>query len=199
MSPLQGSLFGSGEPALDALSPQRVDLDERSWIDHQPGWVRGADTLFDQLLADNEWRQRTQIPMYDRLVDEPRLVAGGEIDAAITPVVLADAAHRLGAYYDVDFDSLSFNLYRTGADSVAWHGDRHRHTVRNPLVAIVSLGEPRPFGIRRRGGGAGRRWLAGGGDLLVMGGACQHEWEHAVPKVAHAGPRISVMWRHGVP
>ncbi len=196
---MQGSLFAAGEPALDALCPQRVDLDERSWIDHQPGWLRGADTLFDQLLADNDWRQRTQIPMYDRLVDEPRLVASGHIEAPTTPAVLADAAHRLGAHYDVEFDSLAFNLYCTGADSVAWHGDRHRHTVRNPLVAIVSLGAPRPFSVRRRGGGAARQWMAGGGDLLVMGGACQHEWEHAVPKVAHAGPRISVMWRHGVP
>ena len=37
----------------------------------------------------------------------------------------------------------------------------------------------------------------GHGDLLVMGGACQHDWEHAVPKVRHAGPRISITYRHG--
>jgi alkylated DNA repair dioxygenase AlkB len=33
--------------------------------------------------------------------------------------------------------------------------------------------------------------------MLVMGGACQHDWEHCVPKVAHAhGPRLSIMFRH---
>jgi hypothetical protein len=30
-----------------------------------------------------------------------------------------------------------------------------------------------------------------------MGGASQDRWEHAVPKVSHAGPRISITYRHG--
>jgi alkylated DNA repair dioxygenase AlkB len=34
------------------------------------------------------------------------------------------------------------------------------------------------------------------GDLLVMGGSCQRTWRHAIPKVASAGPRISVTFRH---
>jgi len=28
----------------------------------------------------------------------------------------------------------------------------------------------------------------GRGDLLVMGGACQRTWQHALPKVDHALP-----------
>ena len=41
--------------------------------------------------------------------------------------------------------------------------------------------------------------MLGQGDLLVMGGACQHQWEHAVPKVARtAGPRLSIMFRHNL-
>jgi hypothetical protein len=35
----------------------------------------------------------------------------------------------------------------------------------------------------------------GRGDLIVMGGTCQRTWQHAVPKVRDAGPRISVMFR----
>ena len=31
---------------------------------------------------------------------------------------------------------------------------------------------------------------------LVMGGACQHHWQHAVPKAAGAGARISITFRH---
>jgi alkylated DNA repair dioxygenase AlkB len=76
-----------------------------------------------------------------------------------------------------------------------------------PVVAIVSLGAPRRFGLRSvasddtagRGRG-GTRWLTVcGGDLLVMGGRCQHEWQHTVPKDPGAGPRISVTFRHGDP
>jgi alkylated DNA repair dioxygenase AlkB len=31
-----------------------------------------------------------------------------------------------------------------------------------------------------------------------MGGSCQHYWEHCVPKVASAGPRLSIMFRHNL-
>ena len=36
-----------------------------------------------------------------------------------------------------------------------------------------------------------------GGDLIVMGGRCQADWLHAVPKVhdAAVGPRISAQYR----
>ena len=70
---------------------------------------------------------------------------------------------------------------------------------RNTFGAIVSLGAPRRFGLRPLAGG-GTRWLTVcGGDLLVMGGRCQHEWQHTVPKEPGAGPRISVTFRHGDP
>jgi hypothetical protein len=29
-----------------------------------------------------------------------------------------------------------------------------------------------------------------------MGGASQRTWEHSVPKVARAGPRLSLQFRH---
>ena len=38
--------------------------------------------------------------------------------------------------------------------------------------------------------------LASSYDLVVIGGRCQADWLHAVPKVtAPIGPRISVQWR----
>ena len=66
------------------------------------------------------------------------------------------------------------------------------------IVALVSLGEPRRFLLRPRGGGRSRPFPLGHGDLLVTGGETQRTWEHAVLKVAHAGPRISVAFRHGM-
>ena len=49
--------------------------------------------------------------------------------------------------------------------------------------------------LRPTGGGRSRALDLGAGDLLVMGGTCQSTWEHALPKVAHAGLRISVQLR----
>ena len=49
--------------------------------------------------------------------------------------------------------------------------------------------------MRPAAGGASRAFDLGWGDLLVMGGSCQRTWQHAVPKAAQAGPRISVQFR----
>lgn len=194
----QGSLFGAAPPVVDECAEvDRVQLDANCWIDYGVEWLAGADTLFDQLVELLPFRQRTGVPMYDRLVDEPRLTSWWRLGSGERePLpVLGDLRHRLSAEYDEGFDSIGFNLYRDGADSVAWHGDRHRHVCVDPVVAIVSLGARRPFRLRPRGGGPALSWSLGHGDLLVMGGACQHDWEHTVPKVRCAEPRLSVTFR----
>ena len=101
--------------------------------------------------------------------------------------------------YDRTFDSVGFNLYRDGRDSVAWHADRIPKEIEAPVVVLVSLGEPRKFLLRPKGGGSSRTLMLGRGDLLVTGGNTQRTWEHSVPKVARAGPRISIAYRHGEP
>ena len=86
--------------------------------------------------------------------------------------------------------------YRDGSDSVAWHGDTiGRGRSADTMVAIVSFGEPRKLLLRPSGGGSSIAFTLGHGDLLVMGGSCQRTWEHAVPKTANAGPRVSVQFR----
>jgi alkylated DNA repair dioxygenase AlkB len=194
---VQASLFSSGlAPRPDATfsTLTRHDLDERSWVDHAPGWVEGADTLFEQLVAEAPWKQRERW-MYERKVPEPRLTAAYGDDAPL-PAELDGIRATLSARYGVEFDSVFLNLYRDGRDSVAWHGDRVARTVHHPLVATVSLGHPRRFLLRPKGGGRSVRFEPGPGDLIVMGGACQTEWDHTVPKAASAGPRISVTVRH---
>jgi alkylated DNA repair dioxygenase AlkB len=196
---LQGSLFGTTEPSTAELTAlQRTPLDEFSWIDYAPMWLRGADDVFDELLSTLPWIQRRNIQMYDQILDEPRLVhwwsvASGEPEPL---PLLQSVRDRLSKHYRMRFDSIGFNLYRDGNDSVAWHGDRHRHVVTDPIVAILSVGAGRQLRLRPRGGGASRSWDLGYGDLFVMGGACQHEWEHSIPKAKGVGPRISITFRH---
>jgi alkylated DNA repair dioxygenase AlkB len=197
----QGSLFGTLAPEYDESFAElvRLDLDHAAWVDLAPGWLRGADQLFDELATVLPFRQRTGVRMYDRLVDEPRLTAWWRLEGGTPePVpILREIRELLAARYAEPFDSIGFNLYRDGNDSVAWHGDRHRHVVTNPVIAILSVGAPRPFRLRRRsGGGNSLSWCLGNGDLFVMGGACQHDWEHTVPKVRiTTGPRLSITFR----
>jgi alkylated DNA repair dioxygenase AlkB len=110
--------------------------------------------------------------------------------------VLEEIRRALTERYMRVFDSVGFNLYRDGRDSVAWHGDRIRKEIEDPIVALVSLGAPRKFLLRPKGGGPAHAFVFGGGDLLVTGGRTQRAWQHSVPKVAHAGPRISLAYRH---
>jgi alkylated DNA repair dioxygenase AlkB len=196
----QSSLFGGLAPEFDVDFGElrRVQLDTTTWVDHAGGWLRGSDQLFDELAATLPFRQRTGVRMYDQILDEPRLSAWWRVDDGDPePVpILGEVRQLLAERYREPFDSIGFNLYRDGDDSVAWHGDRHRHIVTNPVIAIVSLGAPRPLRLRPRGGGPSLSWNLGNGDLFVMGGACQHDWEHTVPKVrTTTGPRMSVTFR----
>ncbi len=197
----QQCLFAFESPCVDADfgAVSRTWLDDRSWVDYAPRWLRGADLVFAELIAVLPWRQR-EVTMYDRRLPEPRLTAWwstASSDAEVLPV-LAEARRVLTDHYARPFDSIGFNLYRDGHDSVAWHGDRERYDLEDPTVVIVSTGQPRPFHLRPRGGGTSHSWQLGHGDLVVMGGSCQHDWEHCVPKVAAAGPRLSIMFRHNL-
>ena len=185
------------DPSFDGL--ERTPLDSASWVDHCQGWVAGSDRGFEELLGDVSWGQRRRW-MYDRQVDEPRLTSWREFnEQGIVPQQwLEDARASLSERYGVRFDSMGINLYRDGDDSVAWHRDRIPKEIADPVVALVSLGEPRKFLLRPHGGGRSRVFKLGQGDLLVTGGQTQRRFEHSVPKVKKAGPRLSIVFRHGV-
>jgi alkylated DNA repair dioxygenase AlkB len=177
---------------------ERIDLDSISWLELQRGWVTGWERLFGELLEGSEWNQRSR-RMYDKVVQEPRLTSHWSKDSGkpLDPPILERMRTVLSDRYGVEFDSMGLNLYRDGRDSVAWHRDRISKEIEDPIVVLVSIGEPRRFLVRRYGGGASRPFTLGHGDLLVTGGKFQREWEHTVPKVASGGPRISIAFRPG--
>jgi|SRR6266536_178554 alkylated DNA repair dioxygenase AlkB len=205
----QGSLFDPYGDPVD-VGPGRADmsfdrvmrhrLDDWSWVDEVPGWLGDHAELFEDLLWHAPWQQRERW-MYERRVLEPRMVAAWQGEGlADLPPRLEQVRALLSERYGVEFDSVLVNLYRDGRDGVAWHGDAVRMTLTHPVVATVSLGERRRFLLRRgRSGRPRQAFIPGEGDLLVMGGACQHEWQHTVPKVARAGARMSVTLRHSRP
>jgi alkylated DNA repair dioxygenase AlkB len=197
----QADLFARAEPSFDPSlrKTERIWLDGEAWLDRVDGWVAGADVLFDTIVSGTAWGQRTR-RMYDRDVVEPRLTAHWSMASGepLHPPILESMRAALCAHYGVVFDSIGWNLYRGGEDSVAWHRDRIARAIEHPVVALVSLGEPRKLSFRPRGGGSSTSFVLGRGDLLVTGGTTQRTWEHAVLKVARAGPRVSLAFRHGL-
>jgi alkylated DNA repair dioxygenase AlkB len=200
--PLQASLFdAAGEPALGSLRPlERRTLSAGAWVDVLPGWLSGADKLFEKLAVGVKWHgERRQ--MYDRMVDVPRLLRFYHADEPLPEPILTDARNALSGHYATQlgepFRTVGMCYYRDGRDSVAWHGDRNgRGASEDTMVAILSVGTARPLLLRPRGGGDILRFALGHGDLIVMGGSCQRTWEHAIPKMARTiGPRISIQFR----
>ena len=200
---MQVSLFDDGAeaPALRPLTGvRRTVLGDGAWIDVLPGWLTGADALFRRLADEVPWRaERRQ--MYERVVDVPRLLCFYDERAPLPDPVLTRARGELSAWYGEElgepFRTAGLCYYRDGRDSVAWHGDTiGRGSTEDTMVAIVSVGTPRALALRPRGGGATVRYALGHGELIVMGGSCQRTWDHAVPKVRRAGPRMSIQFRH---
>lgn len=190
----QGSLLSDSSPCLSGAAIERLTLGRGAWVDHAPGWLAGADALFADLVEEVDWGHR-RVRMYERELDEPRLTASLAGETLGRYPVLREVIGAMEARYQEAFTSCWLNLYRDGRDSVAWHGDRVARDQLTGLVAIVSVGERRPFRLRPKGGGPSIGYELGRGDLLVMGGTCQRTWDHAVPKVANTGPRISLTFR----
>jgi len=188
------------EPGPLGSSVRRTRLARGAWLDLRPGWIGGADALFERLAEVVPWRAEKR-HMYDRVVEVPRLLCFYAEEDPLPDPTLDEARRLLDCHYGGElgepFRTAGLCLYRDGRDSVAWHGDTTgRGSSQDTMVAIVSLGAPRSLLLRPRGGGRALRYELGHGDLLVMGGSCQRTWEHAVPKTARAaGPRISVQFR----
>ncbi|MCU1449666.1 MAG: putative alkylated repair protein [Acidimicrobiales bacterium] len=183
---------------------ERVWLDDRSWVDVARGWLDGADDVCAALLEQVSWRQGRHW-RYERWVEEPRLGGWWGVGDAPPHPVLPQLQRDLQHRYRVSFDGAALARYRDGRDSVAFHRDREMRWLDDTVIAVLSLGQRRPWVLRPRtkkfdhvspNGGATHDISPASGDLLVMGGRCQADWEHSVPKVRHPiGDRVSLQWR----
>ncbi len=190
--------FGEAdEPAIDSAfaTAHRIQLDETSWIDYVPGWLRGSDAVMETMRTTVAWEQRERW-MYTRLVTEPRLTAEYRDIADAPQQILHTITAALSDHYEVPYDGLWMNLYRDHNDGTSWHADRPVNSRPQAIVPVLSLGAARRFLIRPESGGRSTTFTPNGGDLVVMGGRCQIDWRHSVPKQkTPAGPRISLNFK----
>ena len=183
---------------------ERIALAPSSWVEVIPGFVRDASAAFTELHDTLQWKQ-TEVLRYDRYVPERRLSVGVRNDAS--PMLRQTDLH-LRSRFRVPFTGVAAILYRDGDDFQGLHSDREMRWLDDTVIAIVVLGARRPFVLRPRapGGVPVERVPAGTdpddlvltpgeGDLLIMGGACQREWLHGVPKASTDRARISLTWR----
>jgi len=193
---MQADLFATeeGDLAIDAAfrTARRTILDEHSWIEIVPGWLSGSRTLFDRLRSAVPWKQHYRTVFEQRFL-EPRLTAEYRDLRAVPHEMLIEITSALSRHYKVAYDSLWLNLYRDGRDSTGWHRDRFSCRRPDCVVPVLTLGAQRRFLIKPRDGGPSIAFTPRSGDLIVMGGRCQQDWVHGVPKAVDIlGTRISV-------
>jgi alkylated DNA repair dioxygenase AlkB len=193
----QPTLFDDDQSPTPAIDIDAFDtatdhrLDEHSWITHVPGFLTGHHRLVDELASLDVWEQRRRW-MYDRVVDEPRLT-GEYVDLTVAPPLLVELAATLAERLEVPYDRIWMNWYRDHRDGTGWHADRPAHKAPTAIVPVLSLGAPRRFLVRPMGGGPSTVFTPDGGDLIIMRGRCQRDWQHCVPKQkAPAGARMSL-------
>ena len=189
---------------MDGAVAERIWLDERSWIDVARGWLADADAVFEETVAATPWNQG-RVFRYERWIDEPRLTAWQPAGRPGPTPALDDIHRAVVRRCGVRFDGYALSWYRDGRDSVAFHRDRELRWLEDTVIAVLTLGARRPFLVRPRARrydheapnrGATHDLSPASGDLIVMGGRCQTDWEHSVPKVRHAvGGRVSLQWR----
>jgi alkylated DNA repair dioxygenase AlkB len=199
---------GTGEQAIgvDARVPvERTRLDRTAWLDVARGWLGGADALFGSLLGGVRW-ETSRIFRYDHWRDEQRLVASWKPGRPLPHPALAQIHRALERRYEVRFTGFSLVQYRDGRDGQAFHRDTDMRWLDDTVIAVLTLGARRPWLLRPRAnrydhsgtGGATHDLAPGSGDLVVMGGSCQADWEHSVPyrPREHVGTRIAIQWRY---
>ena len=133
--------------------------------------------------------------------DVPYAYSGLKHAAAPMPPPLDALRQKIEAYLvsqniDRKLNSVLLHHYRSGAHSIGMHSDDEEQLHTQPVIASVSLGDPRTFVFQHKGLGIRHANLLPGGSLLVMKGTCQDEWRHGIPK-EQLGPsdRINLTFR----
>ena len=175
-----------------------------------PAWLAPgeADELFAALLSQVPWETH-RIRLFGAWRDSPRRscwigdpgaayrYSGARFEPHPWPDALAAVRARLLEATGTGFNSVLANLYRDGRDSMGWHSDDEAGLGAEPVIASLSLGAPRRFVLRHRRDPAQRLALVlPHGSLLVMRGATQANFRHALPRSVRVdSPRINLTFR----
>jgi alkylated DNA repair dioxygenase AlkB len=176
---------------------------------YQPEFIEPdrADSLFRCLLGEIAWQDEV-LADAGRRVRLPRAVcwygdagvvypyAGFTHQPRLWTDTLLSLRREVEQVVGQGFNGVLCNLYRHGGESMNWHTDLEPALGPCPVIASLSFGAERL--MRFRHNGSGKRlalWLTSG-SFLVMGGALQRHWQHAIPAMPEVrAARINLNFR----
>jgi alkylated DNA repair dioxygenase AlkB len=192
------------EPATTRISACDADL-----VLHPTIGLADHQALLQELIDDTPWQQQ-DITVFGKTWPQPRLVAWyGDPEASYSysglvqqPLPWTDRLNELRERVEQlaghSFNSVLLNYYRDGSDSMGMHADDEPELGPEPVIASLSLGQPRPLRFRHRH----RRDIKSfslplpPASLLIMAGATQRNWKHGINKTKRScGPRVNLTFR----
>lgn len=200
------------EPLVRLRAEHGVELGEDAWIARLPQAVIDHEAAMAALIDELPLAPESLV-IFGKAVETPRLVSfhgdpharygysGRVFDPKAWTPFLSTMRDRVQEVTGTRFDCVLVNHYRDGKDAMGWHADDEPElgpsAPRDVLIASLSLGAMRRFVLRHRRRTKDKRALElGEGNLLVMGGATQHRWQHCVPRTAkQVGPRMNLTFR----
>jgi alkylated DNA repair dioxygenase AlkB len=167
-----------------------------------------ANQHFQHLKDTIPWQQ-DDITLFGKTHKQPRLTAlfaNNNLPYTYSNIVMTPhqfTNELLKIKYDIEkeanheFSTVLLNLYRHGSDSNGWHADNEKELGKNPVIASLSLGEPRIFQLKHRTIKTEKHKLVlKHGSLLIMKGEMQQYWLHQIPKTKREiGVRINLTFR----
>jgi len=168
------------------------------------------EILYKELTDNIAWQQES-IKFYGRKIPIPRLTAWyGDPNSSYTysgilmnPLPWTKTLSLLKSQIEEriqhKFNSVLLNQYRNGSDSVAWHSDDEPELGESPVIASLSLGVSRKFELRSKVKSSPDKieLLLNSGDLLIMSGETQKNWQHQIPKMRRVKEsRINLTFRN---
>ncbi|WVW83009.1 hypothetical protein I302_105025 [Kwoniella bestiolae CBS 10118] len=142
-------------------------------------------------------KDSTEIPWSGYMKCRPRAV----------PEVMQRLMRKVEQVTSSQFNFCLINYYSSGLDSISYHSDSESFLGPNPTIASLTLGYPRDFHLRhvnyKNHPRTGKevpveKFTLEDGDMVIMKGKTQHEWEHSVPKRKSAKGRINITFRKGI-
>lgn len=172
---------------------QKINLTDNSWITIYENFYKLNDNQYNELwnLKPNEaseviiYGKRIKVPRLDDLFGNSEYTFSGitrqprKLDNPILIDIL-DKINKLDGKYQ--YNGIFVNWYENEKNYIGYHSDDERDLVKLAPIYSLSFGESRNFKLKNNETKEVYDFLLKDGMLLVMGGACQKEFKHSIPK-----------------
>lgn len=206
---MQKSLFDTSDESTAQSGYERLPMADAE-VYYWPNWLKkeDADRLLPHFVEQLKWTQ-PDITLFGKTMKVPRQQAwygdkGSEYSYSgmlMKPLMWEPQLFALKGFCEQScntrFNSVLANLYRHGQDSMGMHSDDEPELGQNPIIASVSLGEPRDFIFKHKQNDDKHKLALEHGSLLIMRGSTQKYWRHGINKTAKpVNKRLNFTFRY---